>query len=86
MASDLDLTNQEDVLRYLADTPFASTKVEALSGGNANYIFRLHLKTPFEGRETLVMKHGKGSLKIDSSFALGIERQVNISPLGPLER
>ena len=70
----LDLTNPADVLSYLSGTPFASTKAESLSGGNANFVFRLRLAAPHEGHETLVLKHGKKIILGD--FTLGVERQV----------
>lgn len=60
MSGGLDLSRPWDVLRYLAGTPFASSRVEPLSGGTANYIFRLHLERRYEGMQTLVLKHGKG--------------------------
>ena len=77
IASNLDLAEPDDVLCYLSETPFASSKVESLSGGDANYVFRLHLKVPYEGKQTLIMKYGRGCLKINKSFVFDIERQVN---------
>lgn len=83
MSGELDLSRPEDVLRYLAETPFASSRVDSLSGGTANYIFRLHLERPYKGIQTLVLKHGKAWLPADKSFALSLERQVIFSSLFP---
>jgi hypothetical protein len=74
----LDLSRTEDVLVYLANTPFASTHVDALSGGNANFVFRLHLKAPHEEHNTLVLKHAKSWVKWDRNFMLDVQRQVSL--------
>lgn len=83
MSGGLDLSRPWDVLRYLAGTPFASSRVEPISGGTANYIFRLHLERRYEGMQTLVLKHGKAWLPADRSFTLSLERQVMLSSLFP---
>lgn len=75
-ADDLDLSLPADVLAYLAHTPFASTHVEPLSGGNANFVFRLHLARPYAGHATLVLKHAKSWVKWDQNFKLDVKRQV----------
>ena len=72
-----DLTEPQDVLHYLSKTPFASAEVVPLSGGNANYVYRLYLKNPYQGRDSLVMKHGRPYMKTDSKLALATERQVS---------
>ena len=72
-----DLTEPQDVLDYLSKTPFASTEVVSLSGGTANYVYRLYLKSPYEGRDSLVMKHGRPYVKNYSSLAFATERQVS---------
>lgn len=61
-SSDLDLSKAADVKMYLASTPFAATSVLPLSGGYSNFVYRLVLQTPYEGRKTLVLKHGKDHL------------------------
>ena len=79
-SSSPDLSRAEDVLEYLANTPFASTHVETLSGGNANFIFRLHLQNPSANpseAKTAVLKHAKGWSASDKSFPLTVERQVS---------
>nr|GAT47497.1 predicted protein [Mycena chlorophos] len=73
---ELDLSQPSDVLEYLAATPFSSSRVEILSGGNANFIFRLFLNDPaVVGAPTAVLKHAKPWSRSNSSFALAIGRQ-----------
>jgi 5-methylthioribose kinase len=75
-AVEFDLTTPEGVLAYVAPTPFASSRAESLSGGNANFIFRLHLNTPYEGHQTLVLKHAQPYLARAPAFPLPVSRQV----------
>ena len=72
-----DLTSPQDVHDYLSKTPFASREVVPLSGGNANYVYRLWLKNPYEDRDSLVMKHGRPYVKGMLSLAFALERQVS---------
>ena len=72
-----DLTEPQDVHDYLSKTPFASTEVVPLSGGTANYVYRLYLKKPYEGRDSLVMKHGRPYIKDFSALAFSTERQAS---------
>jgi hypothetical protein len=45
-----------------------------------NYVYRLYLKNPYQGRETLVMKYGRPYVKSYLTLAFATERQVsNIS-------
>ncbi|KAL5519481.1 hypothetical protein ACEPAH_1164 [Sanghuangporus vaninii] len=70
---ELDLSGAEDVIAYLADTPFASTHAEALSGGTANFVFRLHLVNPLanaSGAQTVILKHAKSWVATKKEFAL----------------
>ncbi|KAI6135482.1 kinase-like domain-containing protein [Pisolithus croceorrhizus] len=45
------------VQAYLKNTPFASHIVDPLSGGSANFTYRIHLHTPIDGRSTFVLKY-----------------------------
>lgn len=72
-----DLTEPQDVRGYLSKTPFASTEVVPLSGGSANYVYRLYLKNPYEGRDTLVLKHARPYIKDHLTLAFTTERQVS---------
>lgn len=76
MLTEIDLSKPDDVLQYLSGTPFASSHVVPLSGGNANYLFRLYLQSPYDGMQTLVMKHGKALPSGDETFSFSVERQV----------
>ena len=72
----LDLSKAADVETYLSTTPFAAKSITPLSGGYSNFAFRVHLKAPHDGRETLVMKHGKAWLPGDQDFKFDLIRQV----------
>jgi 5-methylthioribose kinase len=72
-----DLTTESGVEAYLADTPFASHTIASLSGGSANYTYRIRLSTPYEGQSTLVLKHAEPHVKLEgSTIPFGLERQV----------
>ncbi|KAI0248383.1 kinase-like domain-containing protein [Lactifluus subvellereus] len=72
---EFDLTSPEGVLDYVASTPFASSHAESLSGGSANFIFRLHLNTPYEGHQTLVLKHAQPYVASAPDFPFPVSRQ-----------
>ncbi|TFK73177.1 hypothetical protein BDN72DRAFT_249289 [Pluteus cervinus] len=74
----LDLSTVAGVFEYTSPTPFATadpSKVVALSGGYFNFIFRLHLSTPFKGHHTVILKHAKPYGKFDSSVSFSVKRQ-----------
>ncbi|KAJ8518781.1 hypothetical protein ONZ45_g4216 [Pleurotus djamor] len=68
----LDLTTTSGVEQYLSTTPFKSTKVTPLSGGTANYIYRIDLETPFQGHSSLIFKHG---LPFVGTIPFSLDRQ-----------
>ncbi|KAJ3570625.1 hypothetical protein NP233_g4283 [Leucocoprinus birnbaumii] len=70
-----DLTTEAGVEGYLAGTPYACSRVEALSGGTGNFAFRLYLHQPHEGVNTLVLKHSRPYIKNLKSIAFDIKRQ-----------
>ena len=70
-----DLTEPQDVHDYLLKTPFASTEVVPLSGGSANYVYRVYLKKPYDGRDSVVMKHARPYIKNLTTLALATYRQ-----------
>lgn len=72
----LDLSLEADVRVYLAKTPFASADIAPLSGGMANYVFRLRLAAPYRGKRTLVLKHAKTFVKNMPEIAFELSRQV----------
>ncbi|TFK41990.1 kinase-like domain-containing protein [Crucibulum laeve] len=71
-----DLTTEDSVLEYLSATPFASTSVNTLSGGGANYTYRIHLITPYEGNLKLVLKHAAPYVKSIPTLAFDVNRQL----------
>ncbi|KAF5378573.1 hypothetical protein D9615_007124 [Tricholomella constricta] len=71
-----DLTSALGVQAYLASTPFASDTVTSISGGTANFAYRIHLMTPFEGQETLVLKHAQPYVKDLSCIPFWLDRQA----------
>ncbi|KAH9065611.1 kinase-like domain-containing protein [Lactarius vividus] len=72
---EFDLTTAEGVLAYLATTPFASASTKLLSGGLTNFVFRLQLKAPHEGRSTLILKHTRPYSATSPEFSLPVSRQ-----------
>lgn len=75
--SNLDLSNILDIHAYLAEKhAFICTDIQTLSGGSGNFVFRLHLKTPYEGRSTLILKHAKAYVALSSWIPFALERQV----------
>jgi hypothetical protein len=74
----MDLTSIYGVQVYLArKTSFASHAITRLSGGSANFTYRVHLSAPFAGRSTLVLKHAQPYVKDLPTVAFGLERQVS---------
>jgi len=73
---EIDLTTPQGVVVYVAPTPFACAKAEPLSGGSANFIFRLHLITPYQGRSTLILKHATPYAARIPEFSIPVSRQV----------
>ncbi|KAI0073712.1 hypothetical protein K474DRAFT_1666285 [Panus rudis PR-1116 ss-1] len=72
---ELDLSKSEDLLTYLSTTPFASTKAVQLTGGYGNYVFRMFLRTEYEGRDKLVVKHGKPFIPGSPDLTFSLDRQ-----------
>ncbi|KAL0575243.1 hypothetical protein V5O48_006734 [Marasmius crinis-equi] len=71
-----DLANATGVQAYLEDTPFAADAIDALSGGTANFVYRIKLKTPFDGRSTMIVKHGKSYVATSKiKFPFSLKRQ-----------
>lgn len=74
----MDLTTISGVQAYLArKTTFTSHTVTQLAGARANFVYRIHLIEPFEGKSTLVVKHAQPYLKESPGIAFGVERQVS---------
>ncbi|KAG9245680.1 kinase-like domain-containing protein [Calycina marina] len=61
----------------LESTPYACSALDLLSGGVANYVFRGKLRVPFEGVETVVVKHTPGYVASSPGFKLTATRCVD---------
>lgn len=85
----MDLGTEEGVRTYLAGTAWGGAEIIPLSGGYTNFVFRLRLTVPYRGKDTVVLKHAKGHVKISKSMKIGLERQVRcVQPVcagAPLE-
>ncbi|KAJ7697194.1 kinase-like domain-containing protein [Mycena rosella] len=79
MFTEHDLSSAAGVQAYLLTTPFASTTVTPLSGGNSNFAYRLYLSAPYKGHSTLVLKHARPYVALAASIPLAIERQVRLN-------
>jgi hypothetical protein len=77
------LTTVSAVAEFLAGTPFASQSITDLTGGTVNYLYRIHLLTPFDGRETVVFKHAQPFWKTSVETPWEVERQVSASHAKP---
>lgn len=73
------LVSVSAVEAFLADTPFASRSITELTGGHINYVYRIHLRTPFEGSKTVVLKHAQPFWKCSVVKSWEVERQVSAS-------
>lgn len=74
--ADVDLATIADVRRYLSNTPFASHTINALTGGFANFTYRIHLNDSFKGKETYVLKYAAPYVAASGgAMALPTERQ-----------
>ncbi|KAJ3159145.1 hypothetical protein HDU86_002047 [Geranomyces michiganensis] len=67
-----DLTTLEGIRAIYPDDRLpAIAKLEQLSGGNANYVWRAHLASPLaDGSHTLVIKHAEPHFKMNPSAQL----------------
>ncbi len=80
--SSRDLTTESGVLDYFNSKSELGTAshVQALSGGFANFVFRIFLQSPLQiqhvSHQTLIVKHAKTHLKSTFDFAVPLERQV----------
>ena len=72
----LDLTSIPAVVAFLANTPFASKSVTYLPGGTVNFLYRIHLLVPYEGSQTIILKHAQPFVKDWMDTAIEMDRQV----------
>ncbi|KAJ3138979.1 Carboxy-terminal domain (CTD) phosphatase [Geranomyces variabilis] len=74
----MDLTTPDGIRAIYPQHFPAVTRLEQLSGGNANYVWRAHLFSPLEdGSQTLVIKHAEAHLKMDPKTEMDDNRMVD---------
>jgi len=70
---------KEKVLADLNSTPYACSSLTALSGGNANFIFRGSLKQKLpDGTPEVVIKHGEPYVAMSKNFEIPTSRCVSL--------
>lgn len=61
----------------LQDGPYATRSLEKLSGGTANFVYRVLLSKPLEdGTKTVVVKHTEGFVALNPTFKIAENRCV----------
>ncbi|KAI0784990.1 kinase-like domain-containing protein [Abortiporus biennis] len=70
-----DIATSEGALGYLSSSFIPVESVSRLTGGGGNYTYRLFLRETYEGRKTLVLKHGKPYPPGMPSFDLPLDRR-----------
>src|ERR1700709_1488006 len=75
------LTTIPAVAEYLAATPFQSRDIQKLTGGRMNHTYRIHLIVPFQGEETVIIKHAQQAVSGGwTSNPVDVIRQVRETP------
>lgn len=71
---------EEEIRRQLVGTPYESKSLTQLSGGIANFVYRIALAKPLEdGTAEVVLKHGEEYAALSPNFKLQKLRCVCIS-------
>lgn len=74
--SEVDIQNK--VKRVLQDTPFAAASLEKLTGGTANFIYRVVPETPLPDHpHGVVVKQGEPYVATNPAFAIPTSRCVS---------
>ena len=69
---------QSDVFAWLKTTRYASTSLEPLTGGSANFIYKATLTSPLEdGSNKVVVKHGEPYMAVAPANKISIARCVS---------
>ena len=72
---------KSDVLEWLMSTRYASTSLETLSGGSANFVYRARLSDPLEdGTTEVIVKHGEGHMRVPPYNKVSVDRCVRRQP------
>lgn len=75
-----DLTTTDGVRGYLEGTEFGSRgPITVLSGGSANYAYRVALDKPYMGKNTAVIKHAGPYVKDMNTVPFDESRQAGLS-------
>lgn len=68
---------KSEIFEFLRNTSYASTSLDPLPGGAANYIYRASLSKPLEdGTTEVLIKHGEGYMAVAPENKISIERCV----------
>lgn len=68
---------KSEVFAWLKETRYASSSLDTLSGGTANFVYRAHLSRPLEdGTTHVLIKHGEGYVATHPDFKLTTDRCV----------
>ncbi|KAF9526100.1 kinase-like domain-containing protein [Crepidotus variabilis] len=70
------LTSTSAVEAFLAGTPFECRSVTQFTGGNINYVYRLHLATPIGDIKTVVLKHAQPFFRVCEEVVWELDRQA----------
>ena len=75
------LTSLSALEAFLVDTSFASRSITDLTGGYINSVYQIHLQKPFEGSQTVVLKHAQPFWRSSVTDSCGVERPVRAREL-----
>ncbi|KAF9229047.1 hypothetical protein BS17DRAFT_688131 [Gyrodon lividus] len=73
----MDLSTTTGIQTYLQGTPFAPHTIQVLSGGTANFTYRIHPHTPLDGQSTFILKYAAPYVAVSAEkFPIDQKRQV----------
>lgn len=66
-----------EVFDWLKGTRYASTSIEPLAGGSANFVYKVKLEEPLEdGTSTVLVKHGEAYMAVAPQNNMPLQRCV----------
>ncbi|PVF95315.1 hypothetical protein CPB86DRAFT_788183 [Serendipita vermifera] len=82
------LTTTEGIQAYLSQTPFSASAVKRLSGGFANFTFRVTLASPDQnGRHSVIVKHATAYAAGWTTIPLNLDRtDIEVAALNLVAR